>query len=157
MTDLWTWAVAAYARPGVSEACVRLQDEQAENVPLLLFAAWSAATGRALDDETVEAACDVARAWDDLAARPLREVRRTLKTRHPDLDDSRRERVRARVKAAELDAERALLEDLEALAPAPSGEPRPIAPALIVVAKAWTRIVPRGQLDGLAALLSSKD
>lgn len=154
MTDLWTWAATAYARPGVAEACVRLQDEQAENVPLLLFAGWSAATGRELDAETVEAACDVARAWEELATAPLRAVRRTLKTRNPDLDDARRERVRALVKAAELDAERALLEDLEALAPAPTGPARPLAPALVTAAKAWTRMVPRAQLEALASLLS---
>jgi uncharacterized protein (TIGR02444 family) len=150
---LWDWAVAAYARPGVSDACVRLQDEQNENVPLLLFAAWCAASGRALDADRIEAACDTARAWEELAAKPLRAVRRTLKTRHPDLDDARRERVRELVKAAELDAERALLEDLAELAPAPSGAPRPVAPAMIEAAKAWTRVVPRGQLESLAALL----
>lgn len=153
MNDLLSWAVEAYARPGVSETCVRLQDEQAENVPLLLFAAWCAASGRALGPDTIEEACDLARAWEELAVKPLRAVRRTLKIRHPDLDDGRRERVRERVKAAELDAERALLEELAELAPAPSGPPRPLAPAIGEAAKAWTRIVPRGQLEQLAALL----
>ncbi len=44
--DLWTWACAAYAAPGVAEACLSLQDYHEQNVPLLLWAAWTAATGR---------------------------------------------------------------------------------------------------------------
>ena len=49
--DLWTWAVAAYGREGVSEACLELQDIHGQTVPLLLWTAWAAGTGRALDDE----------------------------------------------------------------------------------------------------------
>src|SRR5690606_19138568 len=32
---LWEWAVAAYARPGVSDVCLQLQDGDGQNVPLL--------------------------------------------------------------------------------------------------------------------------
>ena len=49
--DLWTWACAAYAAPGVSEACLSLQDYHEQNVPLLLWAAWTAITGRRPDEE----------------------------------------------------------------------------------------------------------
>src|SRR5690606_10945881 len=52
--DLWTWACAAYAAPGVSEACLSLQDYHEQNVPLLLWAAWTAVTGRRPDEETIE-------------------------------------------------------------------------------------------------------
>ena len=61
MSDLWTWAVAAYEAPGVAEACLSLQDHNEQNVPLLLWAAWVAVTGRRPDEETIEAACDAAR------------------------------------------------------------------------------------------------
>ena len=69
---LWDWAVAAYAAPDVAEACLLLQDRHEQNVPLLLWSAWVAATGRRPDEETLEAACDTARAWDSLAVAPLR-------------------------------------------------------------------------------------
>jgi uncharacterized protein (TIGR02444 family) len=39
----WEWALDAYARPGVAEACLELQDVHGQNVPLLLWAAWAAA------------------------------------------------------------------------------------------------------------------
>ena len=121
---LWDWAVAAYAAPDVAEACLLLQDRHEQNVPLLLWSAWVAATGRRPDEETLEAACDTARAWDSLAVAPLRAIRRTLKAPIPDIDDAPREAIRDRIKAVELEAERRLLEALEALAPEPAGPPR---------------------------------
>ena len=58
---LWGWAASAYAAPGVSDVCLELQDAAGQNVPLLLWAAWAARTGRAPDAGTLEAACDIAR------------------------------------------------------------------------------------------------
>lgn len=150
---LWEWAVAAYARPGVSETCLLLQDTHAQNVPLLLWAAWCAAEGRALDEDTLEAAVDTVRAWDGAAVAPLRAIRRTLKGPIPDMTDTAREAVRAQIKAVELAAERALLEDLEALSPAATGAARPPAPALVAASKGWSRVTPRSDLEALAAQL----
>ena len=150
MSDLWDWAVRAYASDGVGEACLHLQDAAGQNVPLLLWAAWTARTGRNPDAGTLEAACDVARAWQDTAIAPLREVRRTLKGRNPDLEDADREAVRAQVKAVELEAERRLLAALEALTPAPQGAPRPVLEALIATARQWSPMTPRPGLTALA-------
>lgn len=151
--SLWDWAVRAYAAPGVSEACLALQDRDDQNVCLLLYAAWCGRTGRALDAEAVEAAVDTARAWSETAIAPLRRIRRDLKTRRPDMDDLAREAVRDKVKAVELDAERRLLEALETLAPAASE--KPVAPlvALVAVARAWGGAVPRPALERLAEML----
>lgn len=151
--DLWTWACAAYAAPGVSEACLSLQDYHEQNVPLLLWAAWTAATGRRPDEETIEAACDTARAWQTTTIAPLRAVRRTLKTPVPDLETEARLAVREQVKAAELAAERHLLEGLQALSPVASGAPRPAVEAMAEAARLWDRVVPRPGLRTLADLL----
>jgi uncharacterized protein (TIGR02444 family) len=151
---LWDWAVAAYARPGVDRTCLELQDDQNQNVPYLLWCAWAASEGRRLDDDALEAAGDTARAWEGAAVKPLRGLRRALKAPIPDLDDSRREAVRERVKAAELAAERALLEDLEALAGEPAGPARPLTAALVEAARAWSGTVPRAHLERLAVQLS---
>ena len=153
MSDLWNWAVRVYASDGVSEACLHLQDAAGQNVPLLLWAAWTARTGRRPDADAVEAACDIARAWHDAAIAPLRSVRRALKGRNPDLDDAAREAVRAQVKAVELEAERRLLAALEALTPAPSGSPRPLLEALVAVARQWSPTTPRAGLTQLAERL----
>lgn len=150
MSDLWTWAVTAYDAPGVAEACLSLQDHNEQNVPLLLWAAWVAVTGRRPDEETIEAACDAARAYDTVVVAPLRAVRRTLKAPIPDVDHDHREALRQQVKALELDAERRLMLELEALAPAPSGAPRRAIDGLAESAKLWARVVPRPALTTLA-------
>jgi len=150
---LWEWAVAAYAAPGVSEACLALQDHHEQNVPLLLWSAWMAVTGRNPDAETIEAACDTARAWDGVVVAPLRAVRRTLKTPIPDIDDAPRLSIREQVKALELKAERHLLEDLEALAPSADGPARSIIDGLAATARQWSRVTPRPALIRLADAL----
>ncbi|MFA4939817.1 TIGR02444 family protein [Brevundimonas sp.] len=150
---LWDWAVTAYAAPGVGEACLALQDNSEQNVPVLLWSAWVAVTGRKPDAETIEAACDTARAWDSVVVAPLRSVRRTLKAPIPDIDDGPREAVRNRIKALELEAERHLLEALDALAPEPSGPARPAIEALIATARVWASVTPRPALIRLADAL----
>lgn len=149
----WDWALKAYAAPGVPEACLQLQDGPGQNVPLLLWAGWTAATGRVLDEDAIEGACDCARAWDAAAVAPLRTLRRTLKNTNPDIDTAARESVREAVKAVELAAERHLMAGLEALAPAPTGPPRPAIDALAAVARVWSRVVPRPALTTLAERL----
>lgn len=148
--DLWSWAVAVYAAPEVADACLALQDHHDQNVPLLLWAAWGARTGRRPDEETVEAACDMARAWQETVIAPLRSVRRVLKAPVPDLDDDARLGVREQVQAVELSAERRLLQALEALAPPPAGGARPALEGLAEASRAWSRVVPRPALIRLA-------
>ena len=150
---LWPWVLTAYAAPGVAEACLELQDTAGQSVPLLLWTAWSATTGRPLDEDTREAGCDTARVWEETAIAPLRAVRRALKARAVDVDDDDREAIRTQVKATELDAERRLLLALEALSPAPSGPPRPPIDALVAIARAWSSSIPRPGLTRLAQCL----
>lgn len=150
---LWDWAVAAYGAPGVADACLALQDHHGQNAPLMLWAAWIAATGRKPDEETLEAACDTARAWDSVVVAPLRSIRRILKAPVPDIDDGPREGVRNRIKALELEAERHLLEALEALAPPVEGPPRPAIEALVATARIWAEVTPRPALTRLADAL----
>ncbi|WP_312689905.1 TIGR02444 family protein, partial [Brevundimonas nasdae] len=144
--SLWDWAVAAYAAPDVADACLSLQDHHEQNVPLLLWSAWVAQTGRRPDEDTIEAACDTARAWDGVVVGPLRAVRRTLKAPVPDIDEGPRESVRNRIKALELEAEKHLLEALEALAPPPAGASRPAIDGLAATTRVWSRVTPRPAL-----------
>lgn len=150
---LWAWSLKAWKADGVETAGLDLQDAQGQNLPLMLWAAWCAQTGRAPDADDIEAACDTARVWQETTVVPLRAVRRQLKARMPDFDDDDREAIRAQVQAIELDAERRLLAALEALAPAPSGAARPVFPALIAVAREWAPITPRRSLELFAQRL----
>ena len=157
MSDgFWDWAAAAYAAPGVSEECLHLQDVHEQAVPLLLWAAWQAETGRAPDEEAIEGAVDTTRVWADHAVVPLRELRRALKTRRPDMADADREAVRAQVKAAELEAERRLMLALEGLAPAPGGKAPPMVDLLVRVAREWGDQIPRPALGHLAEALAKR-
>lgn len=144
---LWDWALEAYARPGVAEACLRLQDEHGQNIPFLLWAAW----GRTGDPDLLARAADIARRWDALAVAPIRAVRRSLKPAFAGVDDEAREGLRREVTAAELSAERVLLETLEALGAGPVDVEAP--QALQAACAAWGNPPPVKALAALAAAL----
>lgn len=154
-SPFWDWALSAYAKPGVSEACLILQDHFEQNVPVLLWGAWNAASGRKPDDETLEAACDMARAYDRVVVAPLREMRRTLKSPVPDIETEHRQALRDQVKALELDAERRLMLELATLSPTASSAPRRLLDGLAETARHWDAVVPRPALTTLSERLSA--
>ena len=145
--SLWDWTLAAYAQPGVPEACLRLQDDHGQNTSLLLWAVWAEAS----DPELLSRAADVTRRWDELALKPVRAVRRALKPAFADVADQAREGLREDVKAVELHAERVLMESLEEMASDKGGTPA--LQALEAVAKAWGTSVPVEALAALAVAL----
>jgi uncharacterized protein (TIGR02444 family) len=146
---IWEWMLEAYARPGVADACLKLQDEFGQNTDLLLWAVWAEAKDPAL----LGRAADVARAWEATALRPLREVRRVLKAPAPPVDDAAREGLREDVKAAELRAERVLVETLATLSGATRGGAHALE-ALQAASAAWRRpAAPDAELAALAAAL----
>lgn len=146
--SIWEWALQAYARPGAPAQCLRLQDDFGQNTSLLLWAVWAEARDPAL----IARAAQAARAWDAAALLPLRQVRRALKPALPPVDDAAREALREDVKAAELRAERVLLETLAGL----SGGERQGAHALDALkaaSAAWNPTAPADELAALAAAL----
>jgi uncharacterized protein (TIGR02444 family) len=107
---LWNFARAFYAKPGVAQACLALQDEHGADVPLLLAAIWHGLDGRGpLSAARVRRWKAVARAWRTQIVGKLRAARRALKT-HETSDAAK---LYADVKRAELAAEKLLLEALE--------------------------------------------
>jgi uncharacterized protein (TIGR02444 family) len=110
----WDFSLALYAKPGVAESCLRLQDGLGLDVNLLLYACWTAAKGagrlspdgwRRLVDETAP--------WRAQVVEPLRRVRRFLKGAEESPWSAG---LRERVKALELDAEHAQQLAIAALA-----------------------------------------
>jgi uncharacterized protein (TIGR02444 family) len=75
----WDFSLEVYARPGVPEACVSLQDRQGLDVNILLYALWAGSRGRRLSKADCDALSAAASAWQDEVVRPLRSVRRALK------------------------------------------------------------------------------
>ncbi|AMK28808.1 hypothetical protein AWT69_000171 [Pseudomonas putida] len=112
-TDLWNHALALYARPGVEAASLALQ-ELGGDVCLLLCGTWLQARGVAADEQRTTALKALAGPWQRDVVTPLRTLRRQW--REQALADPRLSVIREQVKALELQAERTLLERLEALA-----------------------------------------
>lgn len=151
---LWDFALATYARPGVEAACLALQDEHGQCVPLMLWRLWTVAEGRPVDAMLLAGAAETASAWEDAATAPLRDIRRKLKRRFPPVSDTARAALREDLKAAELRAERLLLETLEALSPGPASAAASLAEALEAVTRAWGQPLGRAELGELIAAAS---
>lgn len=112
-SDLWSFTLKTYARPGVEEACLDLQAAGA-NVCLLLCAAWLGARGVTCTAQRLQQLRSLGQPWHDEVVRPLRQLRtqwRPAASADPELAV-----LREQVKALELEAERQLLLRLEALA-----------------------------------------
>lgn len=146
--SLWDWTLEAYARPGVPQACLALQDDHGQNCSFLLWAVW-AELG---DSAALSRAAEIAHRWDALSLTPLRDVRRALKPPSPPVADAAREDLREDVKAAELRAERVLLETLATLTEGRGGAHA--MAALEAASAAWGPPAPADALAALAAALS---
>lgn len=144
---IWEWALQAYARPGVPEACLKLQDEHGQNISFLLWAAHA----QAKDPDLLARAAAATRVWDRTALVPLRAVRRALKPPLPPVDDDARLALREEVKGLELAAERLLLETLDGISQGRGGAAT--LEALEAAAKAWDKPAPAGALAELATAL----
>src|SRR5579859_4758670 len=145
--SLWDWTLQAYARPGVPQACLTLQDEFGQNTSLLLWAVWAETE----DPAVLARAADIARRWEALALTPVRAVRRALKPAFEGVADAAREDLREDVKAVELRCERVLMESLEPLGG--KGGAHALA-ALEAASAAWGEPAPANALAALAAALS---
>src|SRR3954471_22303523 len=99
----WRFSLAFYARPGVAEALIALQDRAGCDVNLMLFALWRGmAHGHRLDGGELSAAEAAIALLRRDVIEPLRRLRRGLKAdSDPDVQALRR-----RIGALELAAER---------------------------------------------------
>ena len=132
-TPVWRFSLQFYRLPGVSDACVALQDEYGVDVNLLLFLLWRADEGRSLLADDVKALDEKVRDWRNLAVIPIRNARRKLKNARTLIEGGQQEAFRTKIKAVELEAERLqqqALYDLSRSAPlGKEAEPRVAAHA----------------------------
>jgi uncharacterized protein (TIGR02444 family) len=114
----WRFSLAFYARPGVADALLALQDRAARDVNLILFGLWlGASRGRRLTEGELAGAEAAIAPIATAAVAPLRRLRRQLKAAaDPDLLPLRR-----RVAEVELAAERRVQVRLAAQVSGPSG------------------------------------
>lgn len=112
--NLWDFSLSHYARAGVADACLCLQDEQGVNVNLLLWCVWLEQQGITLDAARLRSAQKRIHSWDEHYVLPLRQLRRRMKAEF-GAADADIEQVRTQIKQAELLAEKQLQHWLEAI------------------------------------------
>ena len=146
MSAFWDWALAAYDKPGVAEACLSLQDDHGQQTAFLLWAAWASPPDAALAD-----GAELARHWEAAILGPVRQSRRALKNSLGPVDDDNRLAVRETVKAVELDLEKLLMTSLAGLSEPVAGE---ALPALIRAGEVWGDPPPVEALEQLSTALA---
>lgn len=110
---LWDFALKLYAAPGVGDACLLLQDESGVDVPVLLFCAWLSKNDVALTEAEIARIDGLAKEWHEEVVKPLRAVRRRLKTGPSPAPTKETETLRNSVKGVELSSEKIELAMLE--------------------------------------------
>ena len=124
----WDFTMGVYGRPGVSPACIALQDSLGLDVNLLLFCCWVAASGRgALSSQEMRRCRDSSEPWQAHVVGALRGVRRRLKDGVEGVPADLAADYRKRVLALEIDGEHVAQVALESVAPEVADSSRPPA------------------------------
>ena len=106
---LWRYALAAWRTPGVEACALKLQDNFALPVALLLVGGWLGSRGYPPQPALAQQLAQVAGDWETQRLGPLRALRRHAGQRGQWAEWKRL------LQDAELEAERLLLEEMEAL------------------------------------------
>ena len=103
---LTRFALAIYRADGVSTACLMLQERFELDVNLVLFAAFfGAQEGRALTPTHIGALTDRTDPWHAEVVRPLRAVRKRLKSGPVPAPNARTNELRKTLQGLEIEAE----------------------------------------------------
>jgi uncharacterized protein (TIGR02444 family) len=103
---LWRFVLSFYGRDKIAAACLTLQDRLAVDVNVLLFAIFAHAEGRiALNEDDIATLDALIREWRTEVIQPLRRVRSRMKSGPGPAPSAVTERLRSRIKGAELEAE----------------------------------------------------
>src|SRR5437588_1884595 len=104
--EMWRFVGSFYAREGVSHACLALQDQLGVDVDILLFAIFAQVKrGILLDADDLASVDNLIRDWRSEIVQVLRRVRTRLKAGPAPAPSLVAEKLRNRIKAAELEAE----------------------------------------------------
>ena len=105
-SPFWRFSLRFYSRPRVAAACLALQDEAGADVNLMLFLLFLAEHKRQATGEDIARLDGAVRSWRDRVVKPLRELRRVLKTGIGEIPISVSETFRGQIKRLELESER---------------------------------------------------
>ena len=122
-SPFWRFSLRFYARPKVASACLALQDQGGADVNLLLFVLFLAEHRREVTAQDVARLDGAIAAWRDHVVKPLRELRRTLKTGIEEIPVAVSETFRGQIKRLELESEQIEQHVLEQFSAAALGLP----------------------------------
>jgi len=110
----WDFSLAHYAKPGVADCCLQLQNRHGVNVNLLLWSLWLEGENKLLTNYGLKVAFDTVNLWDANYVQPLRNLRRKMKREFAEHTEQIAA-VREQIKVAELLAEKQEQQWLETL------------------------------------------
>lgn len=76
--EFWDWSVRVYANPQTQNACLRLQDEFAQDVNALLWACWLGVQGKSPTPSALNTLGDISAYWQTALISGVRKARRSL-------------------------------------------------------------------------------
>lgn len=109
MKGLWNFALTAWRKPSVEAICLQLQDDYQVSVALLLCGCWLGVKRQPVYAPLAKTLAVRAEKWESQRLQPLRELRRVA-GQEPQWAEWKR-----LLQDAELEGERLLLNELEAL------------------------------------------
>ena len=118
MESFWDFSVSTYRKPGVTDACLALQDRHGLDVNVLLFCCWFGRTRGVVDEPLWDRVLAFSEAWAGNVVRPLRAVRTWMKhtgCTQPGVSNDACMGLREDVKRIELKAEQLQERALEEL------------------------------------------
>lgn len=102
----WDFALRVYKTPGVSEACLEIQERHGVDVNVLLFCCWLGESGRgSVTPERLAEACNAVASWHETVVKKLRAVRRVLKSGIEKAPSDLGASLREQIQKHEIDAE----------------------------------------------------
>ena len=113
----WDFSLRFYNDAEVQQACLAFQDEHGGDVNVMLYLLYRAGQGAAFDETGVRALDAAIAPWREEMVRPIRALRRALKTTAYLPDAEAQESFRNQVKKIELNAEKLQQTVLEGNAP----------------------------------------
>jgi uncharacterized protein (TIGR02444 family) len=120
-SPFWRFSLRFYSRPGVAAACLALQDEAGADVNLMLFLLFLGEHKRQVTRDDIARLDGTVREWRDGVVKPLRALRRVLKTGIGEIPIAVSETFRGQIKRLELESEQIEQHVLEACEPASLG------------------------------------
>ena len=114
-SPFWRFSLRFYARSKIAAACLAMQDEAGADVNLLLFLLFLADHKRQISRQELERLDHAVAAWRGEVVKPLRALRRALKSGIGKVPNAVSETFRAQIKRLELESERIEQHELEAM------------------------------------------